>query len=660
MSRAKIISRRVMEQPRYSAPTDDISDAVSQQANTTPPGNHTHFPGPPTRAATTSNSVPSLRFPRPAGNRRLTNWVSSSHPDMMRPSNFPDDYPMDASITDGYDIIDVDGESHSDVADSPYEHPTSEIGDDIQSLADTDTGTDVYTNDVDTDSSDDDVMDMEDADDAVDDSAAETDEEDSEADMSMAEQSLEHPTELFTPGSAHISRRTSFSEHNDADTVRGRKLKASGFFKLRGTSGAPRTSLKHDTPGDHSSPSNGNDLPTMPSAYNLVHMAMDHLENNPLLRKRLLYSLLLMPLIMTSMVIKEYMQGNVSTCTGTLTTVPVASVSSIATQPISDVFVATAKMTSMIASNKAQPNALQTTSTLKSVASVSPESDLYLSPGLCSARVHGRNQILLRVPREIKASWLAKRALLISVSRGSHDISSEATQITTVDDGFIIEVPHEEAYGVLDVSIATTRKPKIKETLRVNFGSFIIVDAFDAGKQLLKDFAHSVADTLNGTTAWVEETCSPAFEMMPASASLTDSVMQGFQDVAHAALDLPQQVAELVKSPFSISESRVEQAQKELWRTAQDLQDEASLLILQAQLNSKLQWLRWSGQAAKYEEYLAAAGPYYQKKQAEAAIASRARAELTKKEIRALHKQTARKSRHEAKRPFWRFDREAA
>ncbi|ETS84002.1 hypothetical protein PFICI_05878 [Pestalotiopsis fici W106-1] len=635
-----------MEQPGYPAPTDNISDTLPQQANTTPPGNHTHFPGPPIRAATTSSSVPSLRFPRPAGNRRLTNWVSSSHPDMMRPFNIPDNHPLDASITDGYDIIDADVEGHSDVADSPYEHPASEIGDDVQSLADTDTGTDVYTNDVDTDSSDDDIMDIEHAGDAADDSAAETDEEeDNEADMSMAEQSLEHPTELFTPDSAHISRRTSFSQHDNADMVRDRKMRVSGFFKHHGT--------------DHAGPSDGNGFLAIPSARNLAHMAVDHLENNPLLRKRLLYSLLLMPLLITGAIIKEYMQGNVSAYTGTLTTVPVASVSSIATQPIPNVVATTAMTTPMTASTKSQPNALQTTSTLKSVASVSPQSNLYSSPSLCSASVHGRNEILLRVPKEIKASWLAKRALMISVSRGTHDVSSDAARITTVDEGFLIKVPHEEAYGVLDVSIATTRKPKIKETFRVNFGTFIIVDAFDAGKQFLKDFAHSVADTLNGTTTWVEETCSPAFDMMPASASITDSIVQGFQDMANSALSLPGHFAEFVKSPLSFSESRVEQAQKELWRTAQDLQDEAALLILQAQLNSKLQWLRWSGQDAKYEQYLAAASPYYQKKQEEAAVASRARAELTKKEIRALHKQMARESDREAKPRFWRFNMEA-
>lgn len=568
----------------------------------------------------------------------------------MRSSNIPDDHPLEASITDGYDIIGADGDTQFD----SYEQTASELGDDVQSLADTDTGTDAYTNDVDTDSSsddeDDDMMDMgvDQADDAVNDSAAETDEEDGddedddEADMSMAEQSLEHPTELFTPDSAHISRRASFSELDNA-----------GPGQDRGTitDSSKTASKERTTAGDDTRSPNKKTSWTVSSPGDLVRMLIGHLQNDHTLRQRLMYFVVFVHLLFAGMTIKDYMQGNGPAYTSTLTTVPVASVSYISTQHTPEVLATTAVATSTVAYTKTPSHALQTTSAHKSVASIPTESELQAQPSICSAQVYGRNEILLRVPLELKSSWLAKRALMISVSRGTHDISSEATKITPVEQGFIIEVPHEEAHGVLDVSIATTRKPKIKETFPINFASFMIVDALDAGKQLLKDFAHSVADTLNGTSAWVEETCSPAFDMMPKSAALTNSFMQGLQDVTDAALSLPGQVAGLARSPYL--ESRVQLAGKELWRTAQDLQDDTALLILQAQLTSKLQWLRWTGQDAKYEQYLSAAGPFYQKKQEELALASRARTEVAKKEIRARRRQEDQESRT-SMRSFWR------
>ncbi|KAF6832245.1 hypothetical protein CMUS01_07018 [Colletotrichum musicola] len=65
-------------------------------------------------ASSLSSSELTLRFPRPQGNRHLASWISSSEPDIMNPSNTPDDIsePMEAS----YEFIntDDDGESQDD------------------------------------------------------------------------------------------------------------------------------------------------------------------------------------------------------------------------------------------------------------------------------------------------------------------------------------------------------------------------------------------------------------------------------------------------------------------------------------------------------------------------------------------------------------------
>ncbi|KAK9421224.1 hypothetical protein SUNI508_06072 [Seiridium unicorne] len=638
-----------MEQPGSPPPTIDLPEAVSEVTTTKPPTNNQRTPQAPTRGATTSNSVPTLRFPRPVGNRRLTNWVSSSQPDIMRPSNFPDDAPLDASITDDYEVIGTDGETQPGAADSIYERPASELGDDVHSLADTDTGTDAYTNDVDTDSSDDDDDEEEDEEldadhtaAAPDDSAVLTDEEDHEVDMTMAERSLEHPTELFTPDSIHVSRQASTSGEDYADSMLERALSAAGLTKGRASANSTGTA-KDNAKETHPKLLRAEVLGARHSIRNLYEEAVEFFRYDTSVRQICARCLFLTALIFTSRYISQYMTSDSTTATEVLTTVPVASVSSIATPSTAEILISTSTVTSIVTSTKIQSHALQTTTSSKSVASIAPDSSLHVRQNLCSADVHGRNEILLRVPQQFKTSWLAKHAVMISVSRGSGDVSSEFITIADTDEGFIIEVPHEEAYGILDVSIATTRKPKIKETFQVNFGSFIIVDALDAGKQLMKGFAQTVVDTLNGTTTWVEETCSPAFDLMSKPASVTDSIMQGFQDATSAAFSLPGQLADLVKQPFP--EGRVEQARKELARTAQDLQDEATLLVLHAQLNSKLQWLWWSGQTAEYEQYLAAAGPYYQKKQQEAAIASHARANSVKKEIQARRKLETRQGR---------------
>lgn len=539
--------------------------------------------------------------------------------------NFPDDASLDASITEGYEVIGTDGDGQFEASSSSYDRPASETGDDVQSLADTDTGTDAYTNDIDTDSSDD--VDDEDEDDdddedeeevdldytvePRDESAVQSDDEDEhEVNMTMVERSLEHPTELSTPASAH-------ENHSEL--------------------------LKLDKSWQNMSAKE-----TYEHTINYIKIQLGRRD----MQERLIRYVLLLLLVPAGIFVGQSMRSYTSPQTGILTTVPVASVSYITTPTATELQTPLSTVASTAISTNDPSHALQTTASSKGVASISPGSSPHIRRNLCSAAVHGRNEVLLKVPQQPKASWLAKHAVMISVSRGAHDVPSDATKITAVEDGFIIEIPQEEAYGVLDVSIATTRKPQIKESFRVNFGSFIIVDALDASKQLVKGFAQSIVDTLNGTTAWVEETCSPAFDLMSKPASVTDTILQGFHEATHAALNLRGHLADFARQPFP--KNRAEQARKELLRTARDLQDEASLFLLQAQLNSRLQWLRWSGQTAEYEDYLAAAGPYFERQQADVTTAIRARADQTKKEIRAVQKRE-RLDRSEVKRSIWQL-----
>lgn len=60
----------------------------------------------PSRA---SASVPTLQFPRPQGNQRLANWISSSSPDIMAQAFFVDE---DGTV-DSYELINTDGELES-------------------------------------------------------------------------------------------------------------------------------------------------------------------------------------------------------------------------------------------------------------------------------------------------------------------------------------------------------------------------------------------------------------------------------------------------------------------------------------------------------------------------------------------------------------------
>lgn len=579
----------------------------------------------------------------------------------MRAPHFPNDAPLDASITEGYEVIGNDGEGHLASPPVPYDPPASELEDDVQSLADTDTGTDAFTNDVDT-SSDEDEVDEVDEDDGEDElgepgvvmEAEVPGDHDThhEVDMTMAEKSLEHPTELPIPSSAHISRESSVSAQGHVDLDLERVFSAAEFARLRAAAGpATKVSKSPKAPTDDAScvPSTADSSSGPRTLWTVFEEAAARIRHDAVLQESLKRALIILLSVAVSCGYMHYTQSySAGRQGGELSTVPVASVSSISTASVTEIVLSTSTVTSTITSTKIYSNALQTTGLSRSVASIPSGSGLAITPNICSASIHGRNEILLRVPQQIKDTWLAKQAIMISVSRGSNDLPSESTKVSSVEQGFLIQVPPEEAYGILDVSVATTRKPKIRETFRVNFGRFMFTEALDAGVQLMKGFAQSVVDTVNGTTTWVEEACVPALDRISKQSSVTDSIVQGFHDVREAALSLSGQVVDQVRQ--SITPERVFQAETEILRTAQDVRDELALGLLRGQLGSKLWWLKVRGRTAEYERYLAAAEPYYKKKAEQAADASRARAVQAKKEIQARR----RKERREARRSFWK------
>ncbi|KAK7934954.1 hypothetical protein PG985_000449 [Apiospora marii] len=621
---------------------------------------------PQTPSASVSSSVPTLRFPRPIGNRQLTNWVSSSSPDIMRNHSYHEEAPLDSSIADlGFEVIDNDGEIQSSSSEDHYDHQAHELADDVQSIADmTDTtGTDADTNELDSDSSEDDDEEYHNhpnhgtgrpsvADSHVDDM------------VHMADQSLEHPTELFT--STHSLKSGSSSASGD-ESLEGpaRELKSRGET----TSGAAST-----RDSGHKA---GSDRTAYASATNRLgewkelltiwsKVAMDTFYR--MTTRQILTRLLVVLIAIVGIPVISLLKPSQSQ-TGVISTVPAASVSSLRLKtdeqvPATTIAPASTSTTTM--------NALQTTTSLKNIAFMpfSRDNDAvqHAEPavGLCTAEIHDRDAILIKVPQQVMSSWPAKQTVLVSVSRGSNDLDLQSMRVSPVDDGFLVQVPQEEAYGMLDVSIATTRKPKINETFHINFGNNLLGSALDAGKQLVKGFAQKVVDTVNGTTTWVEEACMPAFDLVSKqtsdrTASDSDLVLQGLREAGMAVIGAPARVsaqviqqAREVLSKDKVSE-RLFQVETELVRQAQDVRDGLSLGLLHAQLNTKLWWLELQGKTEEHEEYMIAAKSYYRKKTDKAIEARRVRAAKTVEDIRTRQRQSQKNGREEGKRSFWEF-----
>ncbi|RYP03431.1 hypothetical protein DL765_010499 [Monosporascus sp. GIB2] len=564
----------------------------------------------------------------------------------MQPGNILDD---EASLAElGYDIIGTDGESQTESTTSSldYQRP-----DDVQSLTGTDTGTDVDTNDVDTDSSEEeeevplnDDRPLLGPDELSENEAAEG--EDASIEF-LADQSLENPTNFEQYGIPSIGSLAAAKQ---------RVAQALGVDADQAQPSGADESIKEQISAQTSLPPKGKapipDKFHLDSAKDTCRVAFDYVKQH---RHILIYHALLLSglaafstMLMTG---KSYFSPPTPRV---LSTVPVAVVSSAAVPSLSSVTPLSTHLSSTITATTTIPNALQTDASssshfLKSLGKekTQPQTDTSApEQTICSAELFGQNEIIVKIPQSIKSSWLAKDAIMIAVSRGSLDIP---TKMSSVEEGFLIQLPREEAHGILDVSIATTRKPKVNEAFQVNFGRYIFAEALDAGKLLVKGFVQRVADAVNETTTWVEETYIPALDVLSSQVCgkkplVPDAVRRSVEDARTAALKLPTRLLSRFGNKIKPSlnadtlAQRASQAQLELARQAQDIRDELSLGLLTAQLSSKLWWLKVQGKEEEHQRYLSNAMAYYKQKQADALDARRERAARTKEEIRTRRK----------------------
>lgn len=251
---------------------------------------------------------------------------------------------------------------------------------------------------------------------------------------------------------------------------------------------------------------------------------------------------------------------------------------------------------------------------------------------ICSVEMYSGNEILLKVAAGTKTTWLAKGAIDIDIYRGKDPVKS---RLSTIDEGILVEINQKDAYGVLNVSVVTTRKPKINETFAVDFGRPLIVEAFEAGKDLLEEMAKKFAGSAADAAKVVEDSCAPvlnsvADKIKDEAASFTDSV----KDAGKAAQDYSSRISsetvDRVKDTFQTNNvgrlwQGAQDALTQQLRSAEGIRDDVDVSILKAQVASRLWWLRVQGKTAEYEEYERKASRFLKKKHEENLKAKQAR-----------------------------------
>ncbi|KAK4114212.1 hypothetical protein N656DRAFT_680390, partial [Canariomyces notabilis] len=200
----------------------------------------------------------------------------------------------------------------------------------------------------------------------------------------------------------------------------------------------------------------------------------------------------------------------------------------------------------------------------------------------CSVHIHGPTELLVAIPGRNRALWLAHGAIDIDVYRGTEPLK---TKLSSVDEGVLVELAAKDAYGILNVSVVTSRRPKINETFEVDFGKSAVSEAIDAGLQIFQGAIQKVSARFGEASQLVEDTYVPAVSKLSAA----------FGHALAAARDHRSAVRRATSQAREHIVRQLESAEK--------LRKGVDVSILQAQIASRLWYLKMQGRMEEYAEY---------------------------------------------------------
>lgn len=205
----------------------------------------------------------------------------------------------------------------------------------------------------------------------------------------------------------------------------------------------------------------------------------------------------------------------------------------------------------------------------------------------CSVRIYSLTEILVGVPSRNKAVWLAAGSIDIMVRRNDNPIK---TKISSIDEGVLVELERKDAHGLVNITVVTTRRPRINETFEIDFGKSVfaeLAETFEAGLHFLQGAVENVPWTSDASQMF-ENACKQSREFP----GHVVSALGYASEAAHNHTGMVKRAAS--------------NAQKSLARrieSAESIRKKVDISVLQAQIASRLWWLRMQGRTEEYAEY---------------------------------------------------------
>ncbi|KAG5987741.1 hypothetical protein E4U54_004885 [Claviceps lovelessii] len=585
--------------------------------------------------AALSNSEPSLRFPRPQGNRRLANWVSTSNPDMMDVTTAAEESALAESA---YELITpVDHDLH-DPHDDQYTGSVSEsVGslefqppDDVHSLAGTEhtydeesildddaeplsrsmiheEAVDVHNGNHAPLQEESDAFDSE-AVPGVEEEAAELEEARSRDSLQYTTHSLKTPS-ILTPEASKII-----------------EIPSSGAAEK-----LPVAQQDQDDLNDQKDPPNHR----LTTLHDAVSQFWDYTAGavSAVLPGMIFAAVftLLINLLYPSPVQFANDSRPVATSTILATTTPLAIYTSrstsATTRPSRET--PTQKILTQKAPTRETPTretpTQQPTTSVKGTGLIvlnervsddwlfgSKKPDIRFTP-------QGQGVITVHVAPDVTHAWLKKRGCL-SITADRDTQPAKLTYLAS-SDGFSVKFPQNETHGLVTLTIQATCRPLVVKAVKIHFGKGIMEEAYEMTKNIASDISALVpvaAHEAEKCLAGAKKSLNAVSDQVASSVSTaSDNLLCSIKASAY-------RVQELVgKQPWSVATSAQDmmnrwprflesvraqltqqlKAAPALKTSIEEKVLSAQLRLVTTQISAKMWWLGITGQKNKRDEY---------------------------------------------------------
>ncbi|KAF4631743.1 hypothetical protein G7Y89_g6384 [Cudoniella acicularis] len=304
-----------------------------------------------------------------------------------------------------------------------------------------------------------------------------------------------------------------------------------------------------------------------------------------------------------------------------------------------------------------------------------------INKSICSAEILGDREILIRIPSATKLSWLTKEAISVNITRGNDTVDTERAYSS--DEGIVLLLPKKDAHGVLNISIVTTKKPRVNETFQVDFGT----SPFQAWQNLVDKMTSLFSEEFSAVDPLsMSEMRSAAEKMVDGARTQSQSTLDRVEEVRKMAMDqaalATESVTEIAKAMsleaakrsaiiskevgIRLAETEAKLAEKvaRKMEALNKMQEPFNEGLFKAQVKSRLVWLKMQGKDKEYRDYEKAASDAIRSKFEEAKKARKEardkkfrkkaekdkRAEGKKKKADRLAKKAAKKEARAAKK----------